>query len=107
MCQVTSSTSILISSIQFLNQIPPPPDLYNILTIHAILIHEPMPESTISVPSFWQRYAYKVGPYTLHLDHMEHGILRGWLMITFRNFSLRSYNLTLRELVHFCQKKIV
>ncbi|KAK4326840.1 hypothetical protein Pmani_002671 [Petrolisthes manimaculis] len=52
-------------------------NLYNILTVHAILSRDPLPESTISVPNFWQRYAYKVGPFTLHLDHMEHGILRG------------------------------
>lgn len=52
-------------------------NLYNLLTIHAIASMNPLPRSTISVPQFWRRYAYQVGPYTLHLDDIEHGILRG------------------------------
>ncbi|KAG7156040.1 putative gamma-interferon-inducible lysosomal thiol reductase-like 3 [Homarus americanus] len=36
---------------------------------------ERSPQSTLSVTDFWQRYYYKVGRYTLHLDDMEHGIL--------------------------------
>lgn len=52
-------------------------NLYNILTIRAILSMDSLPASTISVPNFWRRYGYKVGNYTLHLDDIEHGILRG------------------------------
>ncbi|XP_071535492.1 uncharacterized protein [Panulirus ornatus] len=51
--------------------------IYNLLTIHALLHMARLPRSTLSVPSFWQRYAYQIGRHTLHLDHMEHGILRG------------------------------
>ncbi|XP_063849822.1 uncharacterized protein LOC135094032 isoform X1 [Scylla paramamosain] len=52
-------------------------NVYNLLTIQAIVSRNPLPESTISVPNFWRRYAYQVGPYSLHLDDIEHGILRG------------------------------
>ncbi|KAG7167714.1 hypothetical protein Hamer_G010097 [Homarus americanus] len=52
-------------------------DLYNLLTIHSLLHMDSLPQSTLSVTDFWQRYYYKVGRYTLHLDDMEHGILRG------------------------------
>ncbi|XP_066985793.1 uncharacterized protein [Macrobrachium rosenbergii] len=52
-------------------------NLYNILTIDALLNMPSLPRSTISVTKFWSRYGYKVGPYTLHLDDIEHGILRG------------------------------
>ncbi|XP_068244553.1 uncharacterized protein [Palaemon carinicauda] len=52
-------------------------NLYNILTIDALLSMRSLPRSTISVTKFWSRYAYQVGPYTLHLDDIEHGILRG------------------------------
>lgn len=52
-------------------------NLYNILTIDAILRMFTLPRSTISITNFWSRYAYQVGRYTLHLDDMEHGVLRG------------------------------
>ncbi|XP_042873991.1 uncharacterized protein LOC122254388 [Penaeus japonicus] len=52
-------------------------NLYNLLTIDAILSMYSLPRSTLSVTQFWRRYGYQVGPYTLHLDDIEHGILRG------------------------------
>ncbi|XP_037775237.1 uncharacterized protein LOC119572288 [Penaeus monodon] len=52
-------------------------NLYNLLTIDAILSMDSLPRSTLSVTQFWRRYGYQVGPYTLHLDDIEHGILRG------------------------------
>ncbi|KAK8730548.1 hypothetical protein OTU49_008062 [Cherax quadricarinatus] len=50
--------------------------MYNLLTIHALVSMNRLPSSTLSVTDFWRRFAYQVGPYTLHLDDIEHGILR-------------------------------
>ncbi|XP_069179316.1 uncharacterized protein [Procambarus clarkii] len=52
-------------------------NLYNLLTIHALVSMTSLPTSTVSVTDFWRRYAYQVGPFTLHLDDLEHGVLRG------------------------------
>lgn len=52
-------------------------NVYNLLTIDAILRMDSLPRSTLSVTQFWRRYGYQVGPYKLHLDDIEHGILRG------------------------------
>lgn len=68
-------------------------DIYNALTIHAITyLHETDSNlkelSNASILSqsdgkFWSRMAYIIGTEELvfSLDDIEHGILRGWLLI--------------------------
>ena len=55
-------------------------DLYNILTIDAIVQQEELPTSTSSINSFWRTYAYQVNGNNLTLDTIEHGLLRGELL---------------------------
>jgi len=54
-------------------------NVYNFLTIHAIIAYTQMhglPESTKSIPNFWTNYCYNIGGLEYSLDDIEHGILR-------------------------------
>lgn len=51
-------------------------NLYNALVIDALISFAPR-HSVREVSGFFNRAAYRIGPYRLSLDEIEHGILRG------------------------------
>lgn len=52
-------------------------NLYNGLTIHAIVQHRRKVSSVLEIVSFWRVWAYDVGGLTYTLDELEHGLMRG------------------------------
>ena len=60
-------------------------DVYNALTVHAIVNEKADIKSVLDIPSFWSSHAYQIGDQVYTLDDMEHGILRGvnftWLTL--------------------------
>ena len=54
-------------------------NLYNMLTIEAVVSRKHRPASVLDVPRFWKTYAYRIGRHTYTLDDLEHGLLRGTL----------------------------
>ncbi|KXJ12165.1 hypothetical protein AC249_AIPGENE9771 [Exaiptasia diaphana] len=56
-------------------------NVYNALTIHGLAMssHKDghLPTSVLEIKQFWRNTAYNIGGYTLSLDDIEHGILRG------------------------------
>ena len=54
------------------------PDVYNALTIHALVMCDSvLPSSVLELQSFWRTNAYSIGGLVFSLDDIEHGILRG------------------------------
>lgn len=52
-------------------------NLFNILTIHAIVSQPKLPHSIRDLQQFWHTSAYQIGKQNFTLEDIEHGILRG------------------------------
>ncbi|CAF0838073.1 unnamed protein product [Rotaria sp. Silwood1] len=52
-------------------------NLYNVLTIHGIVLLNEMPKSVLDLNQYWKTTSYKIGAHIFSLDDIEHGILRG------------------------------
>eukprot|EP00730_Choanoeca_flexa_P012919 TRINITY_DN4764_c0_g2_i2.p1 TRINITY_DN4764_c0_g2~~TRINITY_DN4764_c0_g2_i2.p1 ORF type:complete len:291 (+),score=45.76 TRINITY_DN4764_c0_g2_i2:156-1028(+) len=51
-------------------------NIYNVLTIEAIVSRRSLPSSVLDIPKFWQIHTYQIGEHTYSLDDIEHGLLR-------------------------------
>jgi len=54
-------------------------NVYNFFTIHAVIEYAEnygMPNSTKSIPEFWDKYCYNIGGLDYSLNDIEHGVLR-------------------------------
>ncbi len=56
-------------------------DIYNMLTIHGIVSLNELPKSVLDLNQFSKTTSYKIGPHIYSLDDIEHGILRGLIII--------------------------
>lgn len=52
-------------------------NVYNGLTIHALVQHRRKVSSVLEISGFWGSFAYNIGGLVYTLDELEHGILRG------------------------------
>ena len=52
-------------------------DIYNALTMHALVAVDRKVNSVLEIPNFWQSFAYNIGGSLFTLDDIEHGVLRG------------------------------
>ena len=58
-----------------------PSDVYNALTIHGLATAEQLPNSVLDVSNFWKLTCYSIGGMVFSLDDIEHGVLRGGLLL--------------------------
>ncbi len=61
-----------------------PPDIYNCLTIHGLASAEKLPSSVLELHEFWKLTCYSIKGLTFSLDDIEHGVLRGGLLMEYR-----------------------
>lgn len=52
-------------------------NVYNGLTIHALVQYRRKVSSVLEIAAFWRAFAYNIGGLVYTLDDLEHGILRG------------------------------
>merc|ERR1711910_47686 len=54
-------------------------NVYNFFTIHAVIEYAEsygLPNTTKSIPQFWDKYCYNIGGLDYSLNDIEHGVLR-------------------------------
>ena len=60
-------------------------DIYNCLTLHGLAAAEQLPKTVLEVDKFWSQTAYCINGMVFSLDDIEHGVLRGELLLGLRS----------------------
>ena len=55
--------------------------IYNALTLHGLTERDELPASVLDIQQFWKITAYQIGDDVFSLDDLEHGILRGKVLV--------------------------